>query len=134
MSDPSGYTPRVAIVTGSAKGIGCSIAHRFADDGIDVVINDLSSESQKIDEVVEEIKKKGRRAIGVVADVTKEDEVKALVDKAVSELGSVDIVRGSVIFSNHTIEILSSTLSQLQMVANAGIVKGVTFLDSKAFP
>lgn len=102
MSDPSGYTPRVAIITGSAKGIGYSIAHRFADDGIDVVINDLSSEAQKIDEVVEEIKKKGRRAIGVVADVTKEEEVKALVEKAVSELGSVDIVRDSVILSNHT--------------------------------
>lgn len=92
MSDPSGYTPRVAIITGSAKGIGYSIAQRFADDGIDVVINDLSSEAKKIDEVVEEIKKKGRRAIGVVADVTKEEEVKALVEKAVSALGSVDIV------------------------------------------
>lgn len=93
MSDPSGYTPRVAIITGSAKGIGYSIAHRFADDGIDVVINDLPLESQKIDEVVEEIKKKGRRAIGITADVTKEEEVKALVEKTVSELGSLDIVR-----------------------------------------
>lgn len=92
MSDPSGYTPRVAIITGSPKGIGYSIAHRFADDGIDVVINDLPLESQKIDEVVEEIKKKGRRAIGITADVTKEEEVKALVEKTVSELGSLDIV------------------------------------------
>lgn len=97
MSDPSGYTPRVAIVTGSAKGIGYSIAHRFADDGIDVVINDLPFESRKIDEVVEEIKKKGRRAIGVTADVTKEEEVKSLVERAVSELGSVDIVCDPVI-------------------------------------
>lgn len=98
--DPSGYTPRVAIVTGSAKGIGYSIAHRLADDGIDVVITDLASESTKIDEVVEEIKKKGRRSIGVIADVTKEDDVQALVAKTAEELGSVDIVRTSIMFSS----------------------------------
>lgn len=96
MSDPSGYTPRVAIVTGSAKGIGYSIAHRFADEGIDVVINDIPSEAQKVEEVVEEIKKKGRRAVGIIANVTKEEEVKALVEKTVAELGSLDIVRRSI--------------------------------------
>lgn len=98
--DPGGYTPRVAIVTGSAKGIGYSIAHRLADDGIDVVITDLASESTKIDEVVEEIKEKGGRSIGVIADVTKEDDVQALVAKTAEELGSVDIVRRSIMFSS----------------------------------
>ena len=92
MTDPTGYTPRVAIVTGSAKGIGYSIAQRLADDGVDIVINDLPSQLSKVNEVLEEIKKKGRRAIGVVGDVSKEDDVKQLVEKAVAELGSVDIV------------------------------------------
>ena len=92
MTDSTGYTPRVAIVTGSAKGIGYSIAQRLADDGVDIVINDLPSQLSKVNEVVEEIKKKGRRAIGVVGDVSKEDDVKQLVEKAVAELGSVDIV------------------------------------------
>ena len=92
LSDPTGYTPRVAIVTGSACGIGYAIAHRLADDGVDVVINDLSSNQDKIDEVVEEIKKKGRRSIGIAADISKEDEVKAMLDKAVEELGSLDVV------------------------------------------
>ena len=92
MTDPTGYTPRVAIVTGSAKGIGYSIAQRLADDGVDIVINDLPSQLSKVNEVVEEIRKKGRRAIGVVGDVSKEDDVKQLVEKAVAELGSVDIV------------------------------------------
>ena len=83
---------RVAIVTGSARGIGYAIAHRLADDGVDVVINDLSSNQDKIDEVVEEIKKKGRRSIGIAADISKEDEVRAMLDKAVEELGSLDVV------------------------------------------
>ena len=94
MTDTSGYTPRVAIVTGSAKGLGYSIAHRLADDGVDVVINDLPSEADKINEVVEEIKKKGRRSIGVAANVSVEEDVIALLDKTVQELGGVDIVRG----------------------------------------
>ena len=93
MTDTSGYTPRVAIVTGSAKGLGYSIAHRLADDGVDVVINDLPSEADKINEVVEEIKKKGRRSIGVAANVSVEEDVIALLDKTVQELGGVDIVR-----------------------------------------
>lgn len=94
MADPSGYTSRVAIITGSAKGLGYSIAHRFADDGIDVVINDLPSEADKIDEVVEEIKRKGRRAIGIAGNVSVEEDVVALVNKTIEELGSLDIVCG----------------------------------------
>ena len=92
MTDPSGYSPRVAIVTGSARGLGFAIAQRLADDGIDIVINDLPSEIEQINEAVEVIKKKGRKAIGVPGDVTKEEDVKALVEKAVEALGSVDVV------------------------------------------
>ena len=97
MADPSGYTPRVAIITGSARGLGFSIASKLADDGVDIVINDLASEIDKINGAVEEIKKKGRRAIGVPADVTNEEDVKALVEKAVEALGSVDIVSSIVL-------------------------------------
>ena len=92
MTDPSGYSPRVAIITGSARGLGFAIAQRLADDGIDIVINDLPSEIEQINEAVEVIKKKGRKAIGVPGDVTKEEDVKALVEKAVEALGSVDVV------------------------------------------
>ena len=99
MTDPSGYSPRVAIITGSARGLGFAIAQRLADDGIDIVINDLPSEIEQINEAVEVIKKKGRKAIGVPGDVTKEEDVKALVEKAVEALGSVDVgqdLRGSI--------------------------------------
>ena len=92
MTDPSGYSPRVAIITGSARGLGFAIAQRLADDGIDIVINDLPSEIEQINEAVEVIKKKGRKSIGVPGDVTKEEDVKALVEKAVEALGSVDVV------------------------------------------
>lgn len=125
-ADPSGYTPRVAIVTGSANGIGYSIAHRLADDGIDVVITDLVSQSDRINEVVEEIKKKGRKSIGVIADVTSEEDVQALVAKTVEELGSLDIVCTSTML----LFIICPT-SIFQMVANAGIGRPSLLVDSE---
>lgn len=125
-ADPSGYTPRVAIVTGSANGIGYSIAHRLADDGIDVVITDLASQSDRINEVVEEIKKKGRKSIGVIADVSSETDVQALVAKTVEELSSLDIVRTS----SMLLFIISST-SLIQMVANAGIGRPSSLVESE---
>lgn len=83
---------RVAIVTGSAQGIGYAIAHRLADDGLDIVLNDISSKIAKLEEVAKEIQAKGRKCIAVLGDVSVEIDVKNLVEKAVNELGGVDCV------------------------------------------
>lgn len=131
MADPSGYTPRVAIVTGSARGIGYSIAHRLADDGVDVVINDLAANEVQINEVVEEIKKKGRRSIGIAVDVSKEEDVKAMISKTVEELGSLDVVC-DLSYARCTNDIVLYMIF-LQMVANAGIAPGSPLIDSKLF-
>ncbi|EJD06821.1 NAD-binding protein [Fomitiporia mediterranea MF3/22] len=88
----SSYTPRVAIVTGAAQGIGCAIAHRLADDGIDVVINDLASKQDQIKTVVENLHKKGRRAISAPGDISSEADVISIIERTVQELGSVDIM------------------------------------------
>lgn len=83
---------RVAIVTGAAQGIGYAIAHRLADDGLDIVLNDISPKSAKLEEAAKEIQAKGRKCIAVVGDVSVEADVKNLVEKAVEELGGVDCV------------------------------------------
>ena len=86
-------TSRVAIVTGAAQGIGEAIALRLADDGIDVVVNDLPRKREQLDGVVKAIQAKGRRAAAVVGDAAVESDVVALVDVAVKEFGGLDIVR-----------------------------------------
>ncbi|KAH9164818.1 hypothetical protein EDB89DRAFT_2077579 [Lactarius sanguifluus] len=97
---------KVALITGAARGIGRAIALRLADDGLDVAVNDRSS-SPELDELVREIKGKGRRSLAVPADVSLEPEVENSVRKVVQDLGSLDV-----------------------MVANAGIVGFEPFLDT----
>lgn len=83
----------VAVVTGSSQGLGLAIALRLADDGYNVVINDLSSKLNAMEDAVRRIVLKGARAISVAADVSREDEVKKLVEITVEKFGRLDIVR-----------------------------------------
>lgn len=86
---------RIAIVTGGASGIGRSVALRLAADGLDMVINDLPANEIALNGVVDEIRAHGRRAIAFCGDISEEAVVQDLVDKAVSELGGVDVVRSA---------------------------------------
>lgn len=89
---PTAYIPRVAVITGSAQGIGREIALRLAADGLDIALNDIPRQTEKLEALVEEIKAKGRKAIYVTGDVTSEDDIKNLINTTVEKLGSVDVV------------------------------------------
>ena len=83
----------IAIVTGAAQGIGRAISLRLASDGFDVAINDIEANKHNLDTLAAEIVAKGRRTMCVVADVRKEDEVQAMIERVVGELGGLDAVR-----------------------------------------
>lgn len=84
-------TGKVAIITGSSKGIGRAIAQRLAEDGATVVINYARS-GDKAEEVVATIKQNGGRAIAVKADMSKIPDIESLFKDTITQFGKVDIL------------------------------------------
>ena len=81
------FENKTVIVTGSARGIGRTIAEYFARHNANVVISDIDQEA--VDKVVAEI---GSKALGIKADVLNLEEVENLFAKTVEKFGSIDIV------------------------------------------
>jgi len=81
---------KVAIITGSSKGIGEAIARTFAENGATVVIS--SRKQEACDKVVASFKTNGLKAVAIACHVGKAEDRAALIEKTVSELGGVDIL------------------------------------------
>ena len=81
---------KVAIVTGSTRGIGKAIVKRFAKEGAKVVVS--GTNVALIEQVTNEIRQDGGTAIGIKCDVSKLDEINNLYDKTLEEYGEINIV------------------------------------------
>src|SRR6266550_8427823 len=82
---------KVAVVTGASKGIGAGIAKEFAEAGASVVVN-YSSDKQGADRVVDDITKRGGKAVAIQGNVAKKAEVERLFAEAEKAFGKIDIV------------------------------------------
>lgn len=82
---------KVALVTGSSRGIGRGIALALAEAGADVVVNCMGN-VEAAEEVAEKIRTFGRKALVVKANVSEADQVKMLFDKVMEEFGRLDIL------------------------------------------
>jgi len=80
-----------AIITGGGRGVGRAVALAFAREGADVVINYRSNDAAA-QEVVDEIRMLGRKAVALKADVGNYQAARAMVEQAVRELGGLDIL------------------------------------------
>jgi 3-hydroxybutyrate dehydrogenase len=81
---------QVVFVTGAASGIGKQIGETFLKEGKIVVFSDINKE--KLDEQVAAYNQQGHEAVGLVCDVTKEEQINAAIDETVETYGRLDIL------------------------------------------
>src|SRR6476620_11604387 len=90
VNDLFDLTGRVAIVTGGSRGIGVEMATALAEAGANLML--CARRAEWLDETVEQFRAKDFNVIGQACDVTKPEEVQAVVDATVKEFGKVDIL------------------------------------------
>lgn len=88
---PESLNGKVALVTGSSRGIGADTVRYFAEAGADVVIN-FRNKAPRAEKLANEIRALGRRALVVGADLTDAASVKAMFDAVAAEYGRLDIL------------------------------------------
>jgi 3-hydroxybutyrate dehydrogenase len=80
----------IALITGSASGIGLEVAKKFAQEGAKIVISDLNKEA--VEKVVTDLSGQGMTVIGAPCDVTNEEAFKGSIEKTVETFGQIDIL------------------------------------------
>ncbi|MFF2254578.1 SDR family oxidoreductase [Streptomyces sp. NPDC058142] len=83
---------RATVVTGGDSGIGRAVCLAFAREGADLVFTHLPEEADEAAETTRLIREAGRKAVAVACDIRDEEQCAALIDRAVSELGRIDIL------------------------------------------
>ncbi len=82
---------KVALVTGSGRNIGRATALRLAAEGAHVVVNARTNQAEA-EAVAREVRERGVKSLAVLADLAKKDQVDAMVARAISEFGRIDIL------------------------------------------
>lgn len=83
-------TGKVALITGSGRGIGLATARALAAEGVRIVVTDINPDA--VQDATASLREAGHEAIGVVADVCNQVQVQGLVDQAIERFGAVDIL------------------------------------------
>jgi NAD(P)-dependent dehydrogenase (short-subunit alcohol dehydrogenase family) len=118
---------KIALITGASRGIGRATALLFGKEGAKVVVNYNTSRKEG-NEVAVEIKKAGSDAIAIKCDVSKEEEVKNMVAKAIEKFGRIDVLvnNAGIVFD---VPFFERTVEQWKQTLDVNLLG--TFLCSK---
>jgi 3-oxoacyl-[acyl-carrier protein] reductase len=117
---------KTAIITGAGRGIGRAIALGFAKEGAQVVV--AARTEKEIIKTADEINKSAGKSLAVNCDITKEDQVKNLVDKTIEQFGNIDVLINNAGIGNAR-PVYGITLESFEKVLDVNLVG--TFLCTK---
>ena len=123
---------KVAVITGSAQGMGYAIAHALFEEGAKIVITDINDEA--IEKTVAQFEKEGADVLGIRMDVSSKVAVAEMVDKVVSQWGRIDILvnnAGGALFTPHRLEEIEE--KHWDLVVNVNL-KGAFFTCQHVIP
>jgi NAD(P)-dependent dehydrogenase (short-subunit alcohol dehydrogenase family) len=111
---------KVAIITGAGSGLGQATAVRLAQEGVDIVVVDVSEKGGN--ETVEMVKKLGVDSIFIKADVSKHEEVKNYVDKTVERFGKIDYFFNNAGISGSGSFFLDSSIDEIGKIVGINLM------------
>lgn len=127
------FTGKTAVITGGASGIGRAMGELFLKHGMNVVLGDI--EQKALDATVASLLSGGGRCVGVVADVSKAEDVQRLADAALAEFGAIHIACNNAgVFAGGLLWEQSVADYQWQLGVNVwGVIHGIrTFIPIMA--
>lgn len=121
------FKGKTVLITGSGRGIGKATAMAFAHEGADVVVNYIQDKIAA-EKTVAEIRALGVNAVAIQADVSKEGDVRKMIDETVTQFGSIDILvnNAGIVFD---IPILDKTVEEWERTLGVNLIG--TFLCIK---
>jgi len=112
---------KVSLVTGSSRGIGKATALTFAKEGSDIVVNYVAKKDEA-NKVVSEIRRLGRKAIALQADVSNEEAVNSMVKQSIEKFGKIDILVNSAGIGWKSESILEGTKEEWDRVLGVNLI------------
>ncbi len=126
-------TGKRALITGGDSGIGRAVALAFAREGADVLISYLDSEEADAQETCRLVEEAGRKAVPVAGDIQDEQHCKELIDRAVSDLGGLDILVNNAAYQMSQSGIADITTEQFDRVLKTNLY-AMFWLSKAAIP
>jgi NAD(P)-dependent dehydrogenase (short-subunit alcohol dehydrogenase family) len=112
---------RVAIITGADSGIGRAVALAFAREGADVLVSYLE-EHDDAEETVRLVRDAGRRAVAIAGDIGDEAHCRAIVERAVAELGRLDVLVNNAAFQTTHDSIVEHPSDEIERIFRTNIL------------
>jgi 3-oxoacyl-[acyl-carrier protein] reductase len=123
---------KIALVTGSSRGIGKATALLFAREGANVIVNYVSNRKEAED-VSQEIRNMGRKSIAVKADVSNREEVRCMIKQIIDVFGRIDILVNNAAIICKPTNILNATKEEWERLLNVNLL-GAYFCVQEAAP